>query len=65
MGRFARVVVANVAYHVTQRGNARQFLLASDAERLVYLDLFPIIRQSGLLQDFKTCITLRLSPVSR
>ena len=40
MGRFARVVVAKVAYHVTQRGNARQFLLASDAERLVYLDLF-------------------------
>ena len=40
MGRFARVVVANVAYHVRQRGNARQFLLATDAERLVYVDLF-------------------------
>ncbi len=64
MGRFARVVVTNVAHHVTQRGNARQFLLASDAERLVYLDLFPIIRQSGLLQDLKTCITLRLSQAS-
>jgi hypothetical protein len=26
-------------HHVTQRGNARQFILATDAERLVYLDL--------------------------
>jgi putative transposase len=34
------VVVADVPYHVTQRGNARQFLLASDSERMVYLDLF-------------------------
>ena len=42
MGRFARVRVANVAYPVTQRGNTRQFLLASDAERLVYLEVsFP------------------------
>ena len=34
-----RVVVANIPYHVTQRGNARQFLLTDDAARLVYLDL--------------------------
>lgn len=39
MARLARVVVVNVAHHVTQRGNARQFLLASDGERLVYLEL--------------------------
>ncbi|MGO9271570.1 MAG: hypothetical protein ACLQOO_15125 [Terriglobia bacterium] len=39
MARSARVVVAEVAHHVTQRGNARQFLLASDAERFAYLDL--------------------------
>ena len=39
MARFARVVVENVPYHVTQRGNAGQFLPASDAERLVWLDL--------------------------
>lgn len=39
MARLARVVVVNIPYHVTQRGNARQFLLASDAERKVYLDL--------------------------
>jgi putative transposase len=39
MARLARVVVADVAHHVTQRGNGRQFLLASDSERMVYLDL--------------------------
>ena len=39
MARFPRVVIADVAHHVTQRGNARQFILATDAERMVYLDL--------------------------
>ena len=33
------MVIAEVAHHVTQRGNGRQFLLATDSERLVYLDL--------------------------
>jgi len=39
MPRVARVVMAEVAHHVTQRGNGRQFILATDAERQVYLDL--------------------------
>jgi putative transposase len=39
MPRLARVVIVDVAHHVTQRGNGRQFILASDAERMVYLDL--------------------------
>ena len=39
MPRVARVVIVDVAHHVTQRGNGRQFILASDTERLVYLDL--------------------------
>ncbi len=39
MARLARVVVADVAHHVTQRGNRREYILTSDAERLVYLDL--------------------------
>jgi putative transposase len=42
MTRFARVVAAGVP-HVTQRGNARQYILAADADRKVYLDL---LRQS-------------------
>jgi putative transposase len=39
MARFARVVAVNCAHHVTQRGNARRFILNSDAEREVYLRL--------------------------
>lgn len=39
MARFARVVALEVAHHVTQRGNARQFILNSDSDRGVYLSL--------------------------
>jgi putative transposase len=39
MARLSRIVIVNVPHHVTQRGNARQFLLANDDERLVYLNL--------------------------
>ena len=39
MPRLARIAVVNVAHHVTQRGNARQFILANDDERQVYLAL--------------------------
>ena len=39
MVRFARVVALGVAHHLTQRGNARHFILEADAERRVYLDL--------------------------
>ena len=48
VARLARVVVAEVAHHVTQRGNARQFLLASDAERFAYLDL---LREAVRVED--------------
>ena len=39
MGRFNRVVALDIPHHVTQRGNARRFLLDSDADRAVYLRL--------------------------
>ena len=39
LARLARVVVANVPHHVTQRGNARRFLLDCDTDRKVYLEL--------------------------
>src|SRR5271169_7218914 len=39
MARLARIAIVNVAHHVTQRGNARRFILAGDGERGVYLDL--------------------------
>jgi putative transposase len=43
MARLARVVAVGTPHHVTQRGNARRFILESDADRLVYLQL---LRQS-------------------
>jgi putative transposase len=39
MVRLARVVAIDVAHHITQRGNARRFILERDTERAVYLDL--------------------------
>jgi putative transposase len=39
MARLARVVAVDVPHHVTQRGNRREYILSSDAERMVYLDL--------------------------
>ena len=35
----ARIAVVNVPHHITQRGNARQFILTTDDERTVYLNL--------------------------
>jgi len=43
MARFARVIAVGVPHHITQRGNARRFVLEGDADRSVYLDL---LRQS-------------------
>lgn len=39
MARLPRVVVIGVPHHVTQRGNARQVVLASDGDRTTYLAL--------------------------
>jgi putative transposase len=39
MARLARIALVNIPYHVTQRGNARQFILSCDEERKIYLDL--------------------------
>jgi putative transposase len=39
MARLPRVVVTDVGHHVTQRGNARQVILADDADRIAYLEL--------------------------
>jgi putative transposase len=43
MARLARVVAVGVPHHITQRGNARRFILQDEADRKVYLDL---LRQS-------------------
>ena len=35
----ARVVAVDMPHHVTQRGNGRRFILDTDADRMVYLNL--------------------------
>jgi putative transposase len=39
MGRFNRVVALDIPHHITQRGNARRFILDCDVDRAVYLKL--------------------------
>ena len=39
MPRIARVVVPDVPHHVTQRGNRREDVFFSDADRRAYLSL--------------------------
>jgi putative transposase len=48
MARLPRVVIVDVAHHVTQRGNGRHFILDRDADRMVYLDL---LRQTARVQS--------------
>jgi putative transposase len=39
MPRMARIVVAGCPHHVTQRGNRREEVFFTDADRLRYLEL--------------------------
>jgi putative transposase len=39
LARLPRVIAVEMPHHVTQRGNGRRFLLDSDANRNIYLDL--------------------------
>jgi putative transposase len=50
MARLARMVAIDAPRHITQRGNARQVVFESDADRLVYLDL---LRQHCRLDRLK------------
>ena len=43
MARLARVIAVGAPHHITQRGNARRFILQDETDRKVYLDL---LRQS-------------------
>ena len=40
MTRLARVIAVDVPHHVTQRGNARRFILDFDVDRMAYLNLW-------------------------
>jgi putative transposase len=54
--RLPRVIVVRVPRHVTQRGNARRFILAGDDERRVYLDLFRQYSQLHELSVLGYCL---------
>src|SRR5258708_19710290 len=51
MGRFSRVVVPELAHHVTQRGNARRDVFFTPQDRQVYL---------GLLRQYSEHYALRI-----
>jgi len=38
MPRIARIIVPNLSYHITQRGNFRQNIFEDDTDRIVYLE---------------------------
>jgi putative transposase len=46
MARLARVIAVEYPHHITQRGNARRFILEKEADRTVYLDL--LRRSAGM-----------------
>src|SRR5690242_2555649 len=49
MPRTARIVIANIPYHITHRGNYRQDVFFSDADRWSYLSyLKEYSREHGL-----------------
>jgi len=56
MARLPRVVIVDVPHHVTQRGNARQVILASDADRVTYLELLREYSQLYALSLLGYCL---------
>jgi hypothetical protein len=61
MPRIARVVIPGIPHHITQRGNQRQNMFFSDADRIEYLRLvLEYSVQAGLL-IIAFCLMMRLS----
>ena len=56
MARLPRVVIVDVPHHVTQRGNARQVILASDTDRVTYLELLREYSQLYALSVLGYCL---------
>ena len=56
MARLPRVVVVDVPHHVTQRGNAGQVILGSDADRVTYLELLQEYSQLYRLSLLGYCL---------
>lgn len=58
MARLARVVIPGLAHHVTQRGNGRQQVFYSDADRALYLRLL----RDACVAARVTCLAFCLMP---
>ncbi len=56
MPRIARVVVAEVPYHVTQRGNYRQNIFEDDEDRAKYMELFMEYKEKHGLKLYAWCL---------
>ena len=56
MSRIARVVVPDVPHHVTQRGNRREDVFFSDADRRAYLSLLAEYCQKHALEIVAYCL---------
>ena len=56
MPRIARVVIAGMPYHVTQRGNYRQDIFEGDEDKQVYLDFFKLYAKKYKVKFFAWCL---------
>ncbi len=56
MARMARIVVPNIPYHVTQRGNRRQAVFFSDEDRQIYLRILQEQSRDRGLEVWAYCL---------
>jgi putative transposase len=56
MPRIARIVIPGIAHHVTQRGNNRQDVFFTDADRLLYLSILKDQSQRCGLRIIAYCL---------
>ena len=56
MPRIARIVLENIPYHITQRGNGRQQVFFDDQDYRLYLDLLRIYAEDAQLRLWAYCL---------
>jgi len=56
MSRIARIVLENIPYHVTQRGNGRQQVFYDRQDYQLYLDLLRVYAEDAQLQMWAYCL---------
>ena len=56
MARIARVVIPDIPYHITQRGNRRQRVLFSDDDRIAYLELLSTAARTHAVEVWAYCL---------